>query len=651
MTVGGGGGGMWQYHNSKDPCPLCGGKSDCRTSSRGTVHCRRTDDLSPPYGWNCYGEDSQGFRIFAAVDSDWTPSGSHTSSSATATTFKPSKFTSTESERAEIFRHIGTNSIPVQSDFMALSILENKLGVPSDVIVRLGVKAWAGHGHLGFRFIFPEKNSEGVEVGYHLRAASDHDENGNKIRKLAYGQRGLTVPHGWLPERGGSLYIVEGASDVLAQMAMGLHSIGRPSNTGGADMLAKMLADAGMVGPEDNRTIIVMGESDARVDEHGVKRWPGRDGADRIAGVLSRELRREIVIAYPPEGFKDVREFFVEHTQGDTGGVFDRDYLLELGERFCESLTGVEIVGKNPTPIKVDEDIEEDEADVAGSAPFESRAYLANPNLPGERSLAEVVPTILNGCPAPTSQILLSSLTGEARIIHPCCKRISCQFCGQKRRDLWEKTLRRHITEWGENVFMFRVSAADWNTVRKYMKYHMQDEANFVRIDVGGGGNLLVVANCQPGPKVESSLVMELSPETAIAKIVPVVQSITEASGPRPFMTSRGWGVEAFAAPKNTGEWKHDSQIAATPKTCNEIITGRGARPKIRVSKPSEYWPYFSQTFSVFDLNVPYEHLRLELQVGDFLPNVDVEWGGGSGDDGGGGNDGWKSATEEFSLW
>jgi len=124
-------------------------------------------------------------------------------------------------------------------------------------------------------------------------------------RFLKGGNRGLYLPVGW-EEREGPVLIVEGVSDTAALTEMGLSGIGRPSCTGGADYLADLLA-----GFPDDRKIIVIGE----IDPKSSGKWPGKDGAIKLAQELSKRMGRNVNWSLPPNGAKDTRAWLKQQKQ------------------------------------------------------------------------------------------------------------------------------------------------------------------------------------------------------------------------------------------------------------------------------------------------------------------------------------------------
>jgi len=112
-------------------------------------------------------------------------------------------------------------------------------------------------------------------------------------------------------------------TDTAAGMAMGLAVVGRPSNTGGVDLLAELLTDL-----PDNVRIIVVGENDG---------GPGVRGAESTRAALAKRLGRHVEALLPPDNAKDTREWF----NAQVHCLGDQTALLELGHRFIQTLCGL----------------------------------------------------------------------------------------------------------------------------------------------------------------------------------------------------------------------------------------------------------------------------------------------------------------------
>lgn len=233
------------------------------------------------------------------------------------------------------------------------------LGLPADVLAALGVgvSEWGP----GMRpvFSFPEVDAGGVVIGINQRFA-----DGSK--KLIFGgHRGLSVPAGWA-DRPGPVYVVEGASDTLAMTAAGLAAVGRPSNSGGVEHLVGLFASL----PAD-RDVIILGENDRK--ENGS--WPGRDGAETVAGAVARRLNRPVRWALPPAEAKDVRAWL---TADGLAGV----PWAERGQRLAEALGAGAVVlptaaePEGDDPARWDRDPE--------NCPRLAAAYLATVSPAGE---------------------------------------------------------------------------------------------------------------------------------------------------------------------------------------------------------------------------------------------------------------------------
>jgi hypothetical protein len=61
-----------------------------------------------------------------------------------------------------------------------------------------------------------------------------------------------------------------------------------------------------------DREIVVIGERDQKADG----RWPGKDFGESTARSLARGLGRRVDVKFPPQGFKDFREFITASLRG-----------------------------------------------------------------------------------------------------------------------------------------------------------------------------------------------------------------------------------------------------------------------------------------------------------------------------------------------
>jgi hypothetical protein len=135
------------------------------------------------------------------------------------------------------------------------------------------------------------------------------------------GSRGLYYADGW-DRSEGMILVPEGPTDWAALIAMGLDAVGRHSNFGGVDHLAALLRHL-----PATRPIVILGENDEKPDGH----WPGREGAVATAEELARILNRPISYALPPDGSKDVRDWF----RRQDPDLDDPAALRKLGRSFA----------------------------------------------------------------------------------------------------------------------------------------------------------------------------------------------------------------------------------------------------------------------------------------------------------------------------
>lgn len=151
---------------------------------------------------------------------------------------------------------------------------------------------------------WPSRDAAGNVIGITRRY-----ENGEK-KTMYRTKTGLFFPIETSGLRG-PILIVEGGSDVAAAYSVGMPAIGRPSNTGGAGWIQKLIG---------NKRAIVIGENDLDESRRGKNKtcpancngcghcWPGKFGAEMVAKQLNRPW------VFPPQGTKDFRELVAKRT-------------------------------------------------------------------------------------------------------------------------------------------------------------------------------------------------------------------------------------------------------------------------------------------------------------------------------------------------
>ncbi len=256
----------WNTVNRRSPCEICGKDDWCARAEDGVARCMRASD--PPPGWSMVKRCDDG-GVVCRQSVDGLPPG------------------------AETVQHDAPprDWVHEASDFSRaitperLLALAGTLGVLPDSLETISVGWHAPRGC----WTFPECDGDGRVIGIALRL-SDGSKN-----FIKHGRRGLVVPSklAQLPD---PVFIVEGPSDVAAAVTLGVAAVGRPNNRGGVEHLARLLRD---------RKIIIVGEFDPKPDGS----WPGRDGAQAVAGNLATKWKKALRWALMPDNAKDVRSW------------------------------------------------------------------------------------------------------------------------------------------------------------------------------------------------------------------------------------------------------------------------------------------------------------------------------------------------------
>lgn len=141
-------------------------------------------------------------------------------------------------------------------------------------------------GWTGRAWSFPMSDANGRVIGIRLRFP-----DGAK-RAIKGSRQGLFVPLGDTPAEW--LFIAEGPSDAAALLQIGLQAIGRPSCSGGADLVGRF------VRLRKSQHVVIVSDADL----------PGQRGADCLADELALACRDVRVIG-PPGGHGDARDAVV----------------------------------------------------------------------------------------------------------------------------------------------------------------------------------------------------------------------------------------------------------------------------------------------------------------------------------------------------
>jgi len=206
----------------------------------------------------------------------------------------------------------------VQHDHEAAIDLLNKLGVTYNRCL----------------YMIPERDPDSTGIGHATRGVLDGKKGCVKGSK-----RGLTYIAPIDPYAGSSpdepIIVIEGMTDWLVASMLGFTAIGRPSASGGADMLIALLKD---------RHVVVVSENDTS--------GTGQREAPKLARKLVRGGCASVKVIFPPEGVKDLREWF------NAPAPVTRDELLAL----------IRVTN----PVKADDDVIEQRDDETNDKPSQA---------------------------------------------------------------------------------------------------------------------------------------------------------------------------------------------------------------------------------------------------------------------------------------
>ncbi len=261
----------WMRVNRRQPCPVCQAPDWCTVSADGDVAiCMRTKSDRPV---DCGGA---GLGYLHRLTVPLPPPRQRVAPRASQRPSLPSM--------KAAYRQWLSATTPDQ-----VRHLSDLLGLRTDSLRRLGF-AWAPPHRA---WAIPMFTAAAELCGLRLRS-----EAGDKWC-VTGSKQGLFLPDGDVPDLLTELLIVEGPTDCAALLDVGLYGVGRPSCSGGHDLLLPLAR---------GRDVVIIADRDEPKRRPDGSLWsPGQEGAERLAEHLFGRCRTLKVIK--PLVGKDTRKW------------------------------------------------------------------------------------------------------------------------------------------------------------------------------------------------------------------------------------------------------------------------------------------------------------------------------------------------------
>lgn len=489
--------------------------------------------------------------------------------------------------------------------------LASELCLPMRIFDLLPVRYLEDNGHgRGNAYIMPEMNADGVTVGLHLRY---HDNS-----KQTYGTggeigRGLIIPDGW-HETTGPIVIPEGMSDTLGLTAMNIAAVGRPSNTGGVDIIAALLIRAGVAGDE-TRQIIIMAENDRKEDGT----WPGRDGADKTAKKLSDLIGRPVHVAYPPPGYKDIRDYV---TANKTAIIEKKKSLREIGYQLIQHITATaQPCGDRRTSEVISVIFGWSPGDLAAFTPL---------SMQDPPPYVRIEASETYECPHSRGVIMRHHGNQQTRVIRASCKRLNCEHCGPIKRQQYTATVSERVLAWEKNaaadgppptLTKFYCEESDWHRVSAHI---YRERAEYFRLDLGDG-NFMVITTASEPASIEGARQL-LAPEAIrdLSNGIKALPTLRE----KVFTSSRGWKLVDDTKSPVKG-WVREGAFSCSWNEVVNIMEYNRIHWEV-VGHRGRFWGWSGCQFENAGLNI--EHIDAQLRIGQAMPEFDFDFDGTDSD-------------------
>ncbi len=277
----------WQAVSKKNTCPVCNGDHNCKESLDGSaIWCGRKES---------HRQNAGGQWLWFRDGAGYIPAGmlSHKSVGYRAVPVAVVVDVSIDNHRE---KSAAAKYESASSDPALLKPFAIDMSVPLAGFTRMKIKTTLHNGKPAL--IIPEKiTNDGHEAGFSIRYLSDDCPAGKSTKDFMAGtRRGLTR---W--GAGPVVHAVEGASDAIVLAGCKITVISRPNNMMGGDMLGRL------VGHEES--LIVWAENDQKPDG----RWPGLEGAKKVAQKAANESMKPVRVVCPPSQYKDIRDWWRDY--------------------------------------------------------------------------------------------------------------------------------------------------------------------------------------------------------------------------------------------------------------------------------------------------------------------------------------------------
>jgi hypothetical protein len=494
-------------------------------------------------------------------------------------------------------------NLPADDDM--LEWWANQLGLPLDTLEQFDCKAmddfaaWAMRRHL----VYPERAANGDMTGlkYRVEGGKLPDEKLHYIGSVS----GLVYAPDWESCQG-DILIGEGMTSTAAGTAMQLPMIGRPSldssraaMTELADLVRSQVIDAG-------RKVVIIADND-HPDFQTLDIARARPNAQMLADLLNRPVS---IATHFAAGCKDMRDYL--RSRCPTVGAYPTDAeweaMADSGREFRERLQVAEVVQPRPAEPAAG-DKEQKQPARPPATPIPTIGQMAAAEV-AEAYGISTSDTFVIDPPRPDKEKVFSRPTpfclkvirlkhkdgSTRRIVRATCGKMSCSFCGPRRRRLAFAHFTSKIDPLA-HLYTKRCQRSEWATVRKALfraaiaagKFVLQTEPNgqvtrsvtvgYARFDVRGerSGEMVVLSEIMFPGAIEVPPCEHLDYLQAVIDDLDV--SVNKNGRCQPISTSRAW---KFPPKKTSRQWEIEGFLPIRPtKTYYDILENSGTHPQL----------------------------------------------------------------------